>query len=362
MSNALTNPVPSRPDDERAAGSYESGPSALVRAESFPSGFGPPPADEGQPLAVTLRQYFHIVLKRRWLILSIAVVFTVLGTVQAFLKTPLYMAGVRVQIERESVKVVESGSTGPVDSGTSDFLRTQFELLKSRAMAERVASALHLADDASFFAPRKRSLSALLFGAREQQVPSPAARQSWAAAILASNMSVFPVPGSRLVDLSYVDTSPARAAQVANSYADAFIASNLDKRLEANSYAKTFLEDQIKQLKLRLEESEKALLDFAEREKLMEVTDKTSIAENNLSAANAALGQLISDRMKNEQLWRQVENVSLINLPQFLSNPVIEVLRGQRKALETEYQEKLENYQPGYPLMIQISKKIKEVA
>ena len=78
-----------------------------------------------------------------------------------------------------------------------------------------------------------------------------------------------------------------RAQRIANAYADAYVASNLDKRFEANSYAKIFLEDQSKQLKLRLEESENALLEFAEREKIVQVTDKASFAENNLSSANA---------------------------------------------------------------------------
>src|SRR5208282_2531367 len=117
------------------------------------------------------------------------------------------------------------------------------------------------------------------------------------AAIVHGNVTILPVPGSRLADISYVDPSPARAQQIANAYAEAYIASNLDKRFQANSYAKTFLEDQIKQLKLRLEESERALLDFAEQEKMVELTDKASIAENNLAAANATLGQLISDRI-----------------------------------------------------------------
>ena len=65
--------------------------------------------------------------------------------------------------------------------------------------------------------------------------------------------------------------------------------------------------------------------------------------------------------MKNEQLWRQVEHATAINLPQFLSNSVIETLRGQRKTLETEYQEKLQNFKPGYPAMVQISAKMKEI-
>ena len=50
-----------------------------------------------------------------------------------------------------------------------------------------------------------------------------------------------------------------------------------------------------------------------------------------------------------------------INLPQFLTNSVIEGLRGQRKALDVEYQEKLETFKPSYPGMVQISNKIKEI-
>ena len=173
-------------------------------------------------------------------------------------------------------------------------------------------------------------------------------------------MTVLPVPGSRLADISYLDPSPERAQKIANGYAAAYIEANLDKRFEANAFAKRFLEDQIKQLKIRLEESEKAVLDFAERERIVEVTDKASIAESNLATANAAAGQLIAERMKNEQTWHQVEKVAPINLPQFLANPVIEVLRGQRKALETEYQEKLESFKADYPAMVQIKNKIKE--
>ena len=40
---------------------------------------------------------------------------------------------------------------------------------------------------------------------------------------------------------------------------------------------------------------------------------------------------------------------------------MIDTLRGQRKELETEYQEKLENFKPSYPAMVQIVNKIKEV-
>jgi hypothetical protein len=112
----------------------------------------------------------------------------------------------------------------------------------------------------------------------------------------------------------------------------------------------------IAQLKARLEESEKKLLDFAQAQQIVEVNEKSSIAENNLESANAALGQLISERTKNEELWRQAEKTDAINLPQLLSNSVIDSLRGKRKELSIEYQQKLETFKPEYPAMVQIKK------
>ena len=182
-----------------------------------------------------------------------------------------------------------------------------------------------------------------------------------AIAIIVANRMVRPVPGSRLVDVIYTDVDPYRAKRIAVAFGDAFISSSLDKRFEANSYAKTFLEDQIKQLKLRLEDSEKALLDFAQMEEIVVVNEKSSITESNLAAANATLGNLASERIKNEQLWRQIEASTAINLPQLLTNSVIDGLRGRRNGLMTEYEEKLETFKPSYPAMIQIKNKIAEI-
>ena len=238
---------------------------------------------------------------------------------------------------------------------------------KVARIAERVASALKLGDDPDFFRPRDfsliRALKGLFTGSAPPKVSESgrANLERAAAGIILGNRAIRPVSGSRLVDISYTDPEPSRAQQIATAYADAVIAANLDKRFQANAYAKTFLEDQIKQLKLRLEESEKVLLDFAQREQIVAVTEKSNIAESNLSAAYATLGSLASERIKNEQLWKQLETANAINLPQLLSNNVIDGLRARRNALVTEYQEKLETFQPSYPSMVQIDNKIKEI-
>ena len=51
--------------------------------------------------------------------------------------------------------------------------------------------------------------------------------------------------------------------------------------------------------------------------------ERQSTVEANLAATSAELQTLISERTKNEELWRQSENTDAIDLPQLLSNSLI---------------------------------------
>lgn len=322
---------------------------------------------DDEDLAVTLQRYLQIFLKHKWLILAVTMLFAALGGLYGLTRTPLYLSTATIQIDLEAKAVID-GAVPVSDGGntrSADFQRTHYELLRSRAMAERVVSSVGLHEDEDFLKPLGWSLLGWIFsgfgaggGAGEAAASE---RVSAARGILLQNLEVRPLTGSRLVHLSFKDPDPKRAQRIANAYADAYVASNLDKRFEATSYAKIFLENQITQLKLRLEESEKALIDFAEREKIVQTKDRASIAENNLAAANAALGELISERIRTEQTWRQVADTTALDLPQLLSNSVIDGLRAEKKTLERQYEEKLETFKPSYPEMVQISNKIKEV-
>ncbi|MGH1420083.1 MAG: GumC family protein [Hyphomicrobiaceae bacterium] len=318
-----------------------------------------------EEFARTLQFYTRLVGKHKSVIFATAGAIFALGLIHALMQTPLYTAHVRIQIDREAQKVVEGGGTAPIEQGGREFLRTQYELLKSRAMAERIVSALQLQKDETFLQSRQNSASDVvrnwLAAKPKKDRQSEVELQAAAVGRVVEGMVVIPVAGSRLVDLAFTDSSPARAQMIANAYADAYVAANLDKRFQANAYAKTFLEDQTKQLKIRLEDSEKALYAFAEQEQIVQVNERASISENNLAAANAALGELISKRIKSEQLWRQVAQTDALDVPQFLSNKTVDELRSNRNALSREYEEKLEIFKPGYPAMVQIQNKVKEI-
>ena len=234
---------------------------------------------------------------------------------------------------------------------------------------ERVVSATKLGNDADFSKPRGFSVVAAVTGllglvpSSSDKKGDETAAERRAVGIVLGNRKVHPVANSRLVNVSYTDPDPGRAQRIANAYADAFIATNIDKRFQANESAKIFLVDKIKQLKLRLENSEKVLVKFAQEEQIIavDIAEKSSIAENNLAAVNSELGTLISLRTKNEELWRQFDRTDASNLPQVLSNPAVASLRQQRTELELNYREKLKTFKPAYPAMVGIKTRIEEI-
>ena len=315
--------------------------------------------------ATKILAIIRLLIKRKALIFAVSAAVFAVGTVRTLMTTPLYTSTLRLQIDRNVAKIIEGDSVTPIEGTDSEFLRTQYELLLSRSLAERVALLAHLPDDHDFFKPRDFSLfaSAISFIDSEAAHNQPSKRDlvRIAAAIVEQNVIVKPIPGSRLVDISYSDPNPGRSQRIASAYAQAFIASNLDKRFEANAYAKKFLEDQIKQLKSRLEQSEKTMLDFAEKEQIVSIGESSSIAEADLTNSSVALGNIASERIRNEQLWRQIEKTTALDFPQFLSNAPIDTLRAKRNDLVAEYQEKLETFKPGYPLMVQLKNKIAEI-
>lgn len=337
-----------------------------------PGGFGeygpyPEPRGSAMDLRVIFMEALRIFRKWKWMILGLGLGFAVLGGIQAVLKAPLYTSTLRLQIDRNTAKPVEDNTSGQSETQDADFLRTQLELLLTRSMAERVVSSLRLGDDAEFLKPREVSLQSLIlepfsaFRTPDLSDVEQATRDRWASAVVLENRAVKPVAGSRLFDISYSDTVPTRAARIATGLADAYIEANIDKRFQANSYAKSYLEDQLKQLKGRLEETENQMLTFAEKQQIVDVDDRASTAETSLNAANQSLATLVQDRVKAEELSKQVEAASGINLPQFLSNNVIDKLRQTRNDLTTDYQEKSQTFLPSYPVMVQIKNKIAEV-
>src|SRR5690606_872809 len=106
--------------------------------------FEEPKRDEDE---IDLLAYWQILLKRRRLVLGILASILALALLVTLLSPAVYRATTTLQIDREAMQIVQVEGMAPQEAANSgDFYQTQYELLQSRSLAERVADSLNLTD------------------------------------------------------------------------------------------------------------------------------------------------------------------------------------------------------------------------
>lgn len=313
-------------------------------------------ATEDSPLV----HYLSIIRRRIGLILGIIGIAALISLYSTMTTIPLYRATAQIQIEREAARVVkQNDSTPETPRAGAEFYQTQYGLISSRAVAEGTVRKLRLADSATFLTGYS--------GADAEPVMrrSRPARSEMAVRIVLANTSVDPVRNSGLVNIRFASPDPQLAARVANTIAETYIETNLQRRFDANGYARTFLENELQRVRGALEQSEQAVVNYADRQNIIELNRRTeqdgttvqgqSIPEQSLDSLNNALAAARTARIAAEARARS-NTASVAN-----SDGAIQSLNGQRAQLQAEYNRNLATFRPEYPTMVAMRRQIESL-
>jgi polysaccharide biosynthesis transport protein len=340
--------------------------------------------DEDDASALTLSDLLGMVLKHKWTLLLVILVSTSIAGINTFLLRPTYRATAVIQIERAPARIVDfkNGSTDVDQASVDEYLglKTQYELLRSRSLAERVIDELQLdrsrptgtakgpaATSAAASAAAAASdgyIGRVISGYRKLSTPATTdpdvlGREAVVGAFLGA-LAVEPVQNSRLVRVSVDNVDPALAAKIANTTAQIYVGLGQERRIESSAYAKTFLEDQIKQMKAKLEDSERKLNQYAQQKQILTLDDKTSAINQTYIDYAAALSKAEQERIKAEAVWNEVKRHPE-NAPVPAENKTFAVFKERKAHLELEYQQNLRIYKPDFPKMQQIKAQIIEI-
>lgn len=319
-----------------------------------------------------IRQYLRIAMRWRYVIIGITVSCIVLGLIVTLLMTPKYTAESTIEISREPDRVTSfQGVDQETNVADQEFYQTQYGLLVSRSISERVATQLNLVDDQKFFklfGIASRSPEFELVNGR-YPASGQGTRRRVAGEILLRNLTISPVRLSRLVNIYFTSADPAFAARVANAWADDFIQMNLERKIQATSYGRNLLQGQLGQLKNRLDESQRQLVAYASAQRIINLpaqaggdgkaTAERSIVADDLAALNASLAQATADRIQAEARYQQAGRAGAS--AEALRNQAINSLRQRRAELAADYQKILTQFEPEYPAAKAIKSQISQL-
>lgn len=319
---------------------------------------------------IHLRDYINVIIKRKWYVVAFLVSAVVTTMAITLMMAPVYKSTVVIKIDKEdpnilSFKGVEITKPGP------DYYTTQYELIKSRTLAEKVIKKLELHKNKDFvpvvddLTKIKRTFTNIIslpvefLNSLQQKSQGEGTKidivnsdvPEWAINSLISRIEVNPVKNSQLVKVSFESNKPDLSAAVTNAIAESFIEYDLESRVDASKEAKNFLSKQIEIATAKVEASEKALNEYSSKNEIIFIdSNKSSILNQKLAEVSSALNVVATERMQKEALLREVKE-NVFENPVILNNSLIQGLKSQHATLEAEYFNLLKTYTPDYPKM-----------
>ena len=338
-------------------------PVELERALDFPNRTKPELEDSGDELRAKLLKYLGVALKHKLLVTVICAAFLFGGLIVTVMTTKIYSGYTSIKIDRAVPKVInDQQSQTEGQNNDPEFYQTQYELIKSRMLADRVATALNLAQSDFVDSPPTSILDRLYLRASPDNLARDASavrdRHKQAVDQIMGGLLVKPVGLSSIVRIRYSSPSPVWAQRISIAVAEQFEKMTLDMRFSASNYARNFLDERLQELKLKLETSEKQLIQYAQKEGIIDVDNKQPQVMTELQSVQNAYSSAVTTRVTLEQTSQQAQTDGGMALPQVMSDGLIQAARGKLAQLRATYQDRLTVLKPGFPEMIALQTQI----
>ncbi len=281
-----------------------------------------------------LRDYWRTVRAGRGTLLGVFVVVVAIGIAATMIQTRVYRATATLEIHPRSQRVVrvddvsQIGATGLGWSAEDRYLKTQLEVIRSRAVAERAFETLGLHGHPAF-------------GTRD-----PIRR-------FMSKIEMESTPDTLIVTISMEGEDPGDVAAWVNAVADAYVARNIEAANQATTEAIASLVTQLDPLREQLVEREQEKFRYA-RENAIFVpeTQKTSYQER-ISSLERDYTATKLKRLELEAVFRRIEEIGEADgdftvIPQVANDTVLRGLLQERGELESEARRLLVTLKEGH--------------
>ncbi len=238
------------------------------------------------------------------------------------LQTPVYQSTNSLEIQAVNEP---SLNTGDLDANAkasealmSAYIQTQIEILSSRALIGRVISKLRLEERPEFIEKR----GGLGAWRKVLWLPPrlPVPQREYALAVVRENLRITAPRGSHLIRIEYSSIDRTLAADLANALAQEFIDQNLELRLRSTQRTNEWLNQQLDDLKAKLEESEDRLHTYGRASGLMFTSENDSVAEAKLKQVQEELSRAQADRIAKQSRQELVKKTPADSLQEVVEN------------------------------------------
>jgi capsular exopolysaccharide synthesis family protein len=313
--------------------------------------------------ALPLLEYWRIILKRRWTIVSILLLVFVTGAIWTLKQPRVYRAKAVLQIDRENQNIVTFGDLVNLESDDL-YLETAYKVLQSRTLARLVIDKLQLDKVPEFAGAPKTANSAGSAPALSSSPVRDEARLDPQYDRVVSSflvrLTVNPIRRSRLVEVSFDSYDPGLAARVANTLASNYIDQNLEAKWQATQKASELISQQLVGLRAKLEKSEEELQRYAKENSILLIDEKQSMVAEKLKQIQEEYTKAEADRFQKESVYNLVRSGDLTAVPGMQESQAYQQLSVKLTDLKREYSDLSPTFTAEWPKVKKLKSQIDE--
>lgn len=338
--------------------------------------------DDEQP--IDIKVYWRIVRSRIWIILGLAALSALLATLIVHTIQPVYQSTATIMIGTEPNKVLMMGDVYETAAVNDTYFQTQYEVLKSRDLAQKVIDKLKLGvhpefvvkpmpkdekttetepdQEVSLWQTIKQGLPSLFDNPKQNtsRVDGNFVKYSEKEGLISNflqRLTVTPRQFTQLIDISFEATDPELASLVVDTLGETYIESTLSGHLTETRNAADWLFERLQALKEKLTVSERKLQAYLQKENLIDLEGVMTLTKGEIEGNAQRLAEAHNARMQAEALYNKVKNLgdSLYSnievVPEVFADPVVAQLKQKEAEANQKLSELSKRYVGEHPAM-----------
>ena len=297
-----------------------------------------------EPMREThLKDYYRTLRKHRYLVAGLFLLTVLSVAVWSFVQTPIYQASATVLIEPEPPRVLNIQEVSPMGAPTQEYYRTQYELMTSRPIVEKVVENLNL----------KKRIPEL------ERTPDPG---RW----MQAHMTVEPRRNTRLVSVKFEHANAPLAAEITNALARQYVKHNLDIKLRGAQEAMAWLNEQMTSLRAKVQESSVALQNYRVKAGIMGLQEQRQITAQKIMDFNKQYLESQAQRLSVEAKMNELQRVTsdrggAATIFTVADSQLIQKLKQEASELEVTKAKLSKTYKDKHPEILKIEAQMEQV-
>ena len=316
----------------------------------------------------TLREYMRVLIKRKWMVMSVIVGIFMAVAVASLRQTPIYEAVGRIVVNKADSNLITFKDSGPVvDYYDQSDLDTEVRILQSDLMALQVIRQLNLDKRPEFGGHSDQKQANLV----ADPLQTDSTRTSSLLSAFRGNLRVNLIPNTRIMEIHYSSTDPQLAASAVNTLASTYVEQNFKTKFESTMQASDWLSKQLVDLQMKVETSQEKLVRYQKEHEILGTDEKQNIITEKLDELNKEMTVAEFDRMQKEAVYRQTQSddpdqvasaiIAQTSAGGTTSSGLLDKLREQQANLRIQIADLSTQLGPSYPKVAQLNSQLKEI-